>query len=69
MNNKRFIQKINADMKKKGTKGAFKRAAEIRGLTTNRFMLEILAQPEKYSKLERKRAILVKTFKKIRSNK
>tara|TARA_R110000822_G_scaffold58401_1_gene146124 strand:- start:324 stop:533 length:210 start_codon:yes stop_codon:yes gene_type:complete len=69
MNNKRFIQKINADMKKKGTKGAFKRAAEKRGLTTNRFMLEILAQPEKYSKLERKRAILVKTFKKIRSNK
>ena len=69
MNNKRFIQKINADMKKKGTKGAFKRAAEKRGLTTNRFMLEILAQPEKYSKLERKRAILAKTFKKIRSNK
>ena len=65
----RFIQKVTADMKRKGTRGAFKRQATARGLTTNRFMLDILAQPQNYSKLERKRANLAKTFKKIRTKK
>lgn len=65
----KFIQKVTADMKRRGTKGAFKREANKRGLTTNRFMLDILAQPQKYSKLERKRATLANTFKKIRKNK
>ena len=65
----RFIQKVTADMKRRGTKGAFKREANKRNLTTNRFMLDILAQPQKYSKLERKRATLANTFKKIRKNK
>jgi len=65
----KFIQKVTADMKRRGTKGAFKREANKRGLTTNRFMLDILAQPQKYSKLERKRANLANTFKKIRKKK
>ena len=65
----KFIQKVTADMKRRGTKGAFKRQATARGLSTNRFMLDILAQPQKYSKLERKRATLANTFKKIRKNK
>lgn len=65
----KFIQKVTADMKRRGTKGAFKREANKRGLTTNRFMLDILAQPQKYSKLERKRATLANTFKKIRKKK
>ena len=65
----KFIQKVTADMKRRGTKGAFKREANKRNLTTNRFMLDILAQPQKYSKLERKRATLANTFKKIRKKK
>ena len=65
----KFIQKVTADMKRRGTKGAFKREANKRGLTTNRFIIDILAQPQKYSKLERKRATLANTFKKIRKKK
>jgi hypothetical protein len=66
--NDHWIQKVNRGMEKRGTKGAFRRQAQRRGLTTNRFMENILKDPQRYSKLERQRAHLAKTFSKMRRN-
>jgi len=61
-----WIQKVNRSMEKKGTKGAFRRQARRHGMSTNRFLDTILKEPKKYSKLERQRARLARTFRKIR---
>jgi hypothetical protein len=61
-----WIQKVDKRMEKKGTKGIFKRQAQRRGMTTNRFIDVILKEPKKFSKLERKRANLANTFRKMR---
>jgi hypothetical protein len=65
--NDHWIQKVNRSMEKKGTKGIFKRQAQRRGMTTNRFIDVILKEPKKFSKLERQRATLANTFRKLRN--
>jgi hypothetical protein len=62
----KWIQKVTEGIHARGTEGAFRREARRRGLTTNRFMEEVLARPQKYSKLERQRANLANTFRKMR---
>jgi hypothetical protein len=64
-----WIQKVKVGMEKRGTVGVFREQAERRGLTTNRFMKDILEEPKKYSKLERQRATLANTFRKMRLKK
>jgi len=65
---KNWIQKVNKDIKKRGTKGVFKAAAERHGMTTRRFADAVLANRVSgyTSTLWHRRAGLAKAFLNMR---
>jgi hypothetical protein len=58
--NKKFIQEVVQDPSFK--EGAFREQAEDHGLTTKQFMMEVLANPQKYQETTRKRAQFMKNI-------
>jgi hypothetical protein len=57
---KNWIQGVDKEMAKKGTIGAFTKQAKRKGLTPVEFAKQVLANPDKYYKKTRERAMFVK---------
>ena len=62
-----WIQGVEAEMKKKGTVGAFTKQAKRAGMTVKEFTKEVLDNPDKYSKRTRERAQFAKNVSKYES--
>lgn len=58
----RWMQQVNEQMERKGTKGAFSRWARSQGMSTNQAAQKVTENPSEYSPRRRKRAQLAKTF-------
>ena len=56
----KFIQEVTEDPSFK--KGAFTNQAKEHGMTTKQFMMEVLANPAKYTETTRKRAQFMKNI-------
>ncbi len=63
--NKDWIQGVTAEMKKKGTVGAFTKQAKRHGMSVHEFATKVMSNPEDFSKRTRERANLALTFEKI----
>ena len=66
---KDWIQGVTAEMKKKGTVGAFTKQAKNHGMSVHDFATKVMSNPEDFSKRTRERANLALTFEKIAKDK
>ncbi len=55
-----WIQGVDKEMERKGTKGAFTKQAKRAGMSTVAFAKEVLRSPDKYSEKTRERAQFMK---------
>ena len=62
-----WIQGVDAEMKRKGTVGAFTRQAKRAGMTVKEFTKEVLDNPEKFTKRTRERAQFARNVSKYES--
>ena len=67
--NKDWIQGVTAEMKKKGTVGAFTKQAKKQGMSVHEFATKVMGNPEDFSKRTRERANLALTFERMAKDK
>jgi len=64
-----WIQSVDKEMEKKGTKGAFTKQAKKKGMSVKEFAMEVKNNPSDYSETTRKRGQFALNMEKIAKNK